>query len=185
MPAAVQNVVARLRPYLITYVIAYAALLAALLGLAIAVSVVPGLRDAAHVVLPFDWHRAPHDPSRHSVGTALSLWFHNARLALAPLAAAAAVQQNRGRLRQAADVVLALVLAADVIPVAIELGTWRTRLLPYIPNAPVELLALVIGPVSWWLVTRRRIPVRSLWLIATIVVALLAVAACLETWAVP
>ena len=49
----------------------------------------------------------------------------------------------------------------------------------------MELLGLVIGPVSWWLVTRGRIPVRSLWLIAAVVVALLLVAACLETWAVP
>ncbi|MGH2909522.1 MAG: hypothetical protein ACRDK8_09520 [Solirubrobacteraceae bacterium] len=179
--APAPTVVQRLRPYLI----AYLATLAGLLLLAVTIRGVSVVRDLAHVVVPLDWRRAPRDPNSHDAATAVSLWFHNARLALAPLAAAAAVQHRPGRLRQAGDVLLAVVLAVNVIPVAVELGTWGARLLPYIPNAPVELLALLIGPVSWWLVTRGRVPLRSLWLSAAIVVALLAVAACLETWAVP
>jgi hypothetical protein len=181
-PAASPRVSAqRLRPYLL----AYLATVAGLLLLATAVGAIGAVRDVAQTVVPFDWRIAPHDPNAHDVATALSLWFHNARLALAPLAAAAAVQTHRGRLRQAGDLLLGVVFAANVIPLAVELGTWGSRLLPYIPNAPVELLALVAGPVSWWLVTRGRLPVRSLWLIAAIVVALLLLAACLETWAVP
>ena len=171
----------RLRPYLL----AYLATLAGLLLLAAAVGAVAGIRDLAQTVVPFDWRMAPHDPNAHDIATALSLWFHNARLALAPLAAAAAVQNHPGRLRRTGDVLLGVVFAANVIPLAVELGTWGSRLLPYIPNALVELLALVAGPVSWWLVTRGRAPVRSLWLTAAIVVALLLLAACLETWAVP
>ena len=171
----------RLRPYLL----AYLATLAGLLLLAAAVGAVGPVRDLAHTLVPFDWRIAPHDPNAHDVATALSLWFHNARVALAPLAAAAAVQTHRGRLHRAGDLLLGVVFAANVIPLAVELGTWGSRLLPYIPNAPVELLALVAGPVSWWLVTRGRLPVRSLWLTAAIVVALLLLAACLETWAVP
>jgi len=167
------------------YAVAYLWTLTGLLALADATAAVPVARDVAHLLLPLDWRQAPHDPSAHDIATALSLWFHNARLALAPLAAAAAVQHRPGRLRQAVDVLLAVVFAIDVIPVGVELGTWGARLLPYIPNAPVELLALVIGPVSWWLVTRGRLPLRALWLIAAIVVALLAVAACLETWVPP
>ena len=116
---------------------------------------------------------APHDPNAHDVATAVSLWFHNARVALAPLAAAAAVQNHPGRLRRVGDVLLGVVFAANVIPLAVELGTWGSRLLPYIPNTPVELLALIAGPVSWWLVTRGRRPVRTLWPTAAIVVALL------------
>lgn len=181
IPVTSPVVAQRLRPYLI----AYLATVAALLALAVAVGTVAVLREAVHVLVPFDWHRAPHDPEAHNAATALSLWFHNVRLALAPLAAAAAVHHRPGRLRQVVDVLLAVVLAVNVLPVAVELGTWGARLLPYIPNAPLELLALVIGPVSWWLVTRGRLPVRALWLIAAIVVALLATAACLETWAVP
>jgi len=173
--------VGRLRPYLL----AYLATLGGLLLLAAAVGAVAPVRGLAHTLVPFDWSVAPHDPNAHDVATALNLWFHNARLALAPLAAAAAVQNHRGRLRRIADVLLGVVFAVNVVPLAIELGTWGTRLLPYIPNAPVELLALVAGPVSWWLVTRGRLPVRSLWLTAAIVVALLLLAACLETWAVP
>ena len=171
----------RLRPYLL----AYLATLAGLLLLAAAIGAIGPVRNVAQTVVPFDWRIAPHDPNAHDVATALSLWFHNARVALAPLAAAAAVQTHRGRVRRAGDLLLGVVFAANVIPLAVELGTWGSRLLPYIPNAPVELLALVAGPVSWWLVTRGRLPVRSLWLIAAIVVALLLLAACLETWAVP
>ena len=181
-PAASPRVsVHRLRPYLL----AYLATLAGLLLLAAAVGAIGAVRDLAQTVVPFDWRIAPHDPNAHDVATALSLWFHNARLALAPLAAAAAVQTHPSRLRRIGDVLLSLVFAANVIPLAVELGTWGSRLLPYIPNAPVELLALVAGPVSWWLVTRGRLPVRSLWLTSAIVVALLLLAACLETWAVP
>ncbi len=171
----------RLRPYLL----AYLATIAGLLLLAAAVGAVGVVRDIAHALVPFDWRVAPHDPNAHDVATAVSLWFHNARVALAPLGAAAAVQNHPGRLRRVGDVLLGVVFAANVIPLAVELGTWGSRLLPYIPNAPVELLALVTGPVSWWLVTRGRLPIRSLWLTAAIVVALLLLAACLETWAVP
>ena len=159
--------------------------MATLLVVAGAVGAVAGVRDVAHVVVPFDWHRAPHNASAHNLATALSLWFHNARLAVAPLAAAAAVQRGGGRVRRVGDVLFGFLLAVNVIPVAVDLGTWGSRLVPYIPNAPVELLGLVIGPVAWWLVTRGCIPVRSLWLIAALVVALLLIAACLETWAVP
>jgi hypothetical protein len=167
------------------YAAAYLWTLTGLLALADATAAVPVARDVAHLLIPLDWRHAPHDPNAHDIATALSLWFHNARLALAPLAAAAAVQHRPGRLRQAIDVLLAVVFAVNVVPVGVELGTWGAQLLPYIPNAPVELLALVIGPVSWGLVTRGRLPLRSLWLIAAIVVALLAVAACLETWVPP
>jgi hypothetical protein len=170
-----------LRPYLVAYV----ATVGTVLAIGGAVSAIAVVRDLAHILVPLDWHRAPYDPSAHDIATALSLWFHNARLALAPLAAAAAVQRHGGRLRRAGDVLFGVVLAVNVIPVAVDLGTWGSRLLPYIPNAPVELLGLVIGPVSWWLVTRGRIAVRSLWLIAALVVALLLIAACLETWTVP
>ena len=171
----------RLRPYLL----AYLATLAGLLLLAAAVGAVGPVRGLAHALVPFDWRVAPHDPNAHDTATALNLWFHNARVALAPLAAAAAVQNHAGRLRRIGDVLLGVVFAANVVPLAVELGTWGSRLLPYIPNAPAELLALVAGPVSWWLVTRGRVPLRSLWRIAAIVVALLLLAACLETWAVP
>ncbi len=179
--AAAHTTTRPLRPY----VLAYVGMLTGLLALAAAISLSGVVRDVAQTVIPFDWHRAPHDASGHNVATALSLWFHNARVAVAPLAGAAAVQRNAGRLRRAADVVIAVVFAANLIPVAVDLGTWGSRLLPYIPNAPVELLGFVIGPVSWWLVTRGRLPVRSLWLAAAAVVGLLLVAACLETWAVP
>lgn len=179
---AAPNTVRWLRPYLITYLTT----LTGLLVLAAAVAFVTPVRDLAHLILPVQRGHAPHDPtSTHNVATALSLWIHNARLSLAPLAAAAAVQHRPGRLRRAVDVLLIIVLALNLIPVAIELGTWGSRLLPYIPNAPVELLALLTGPVSWWLVTRGRLPLRSLWLSTAAVVALMAAAACLETWAVP
>lgn len=167
------------------YLVAYLATVGGVLLLAAAVSEISAIRHLAQTAVPFDWQHAPHDPDAHTAATALSLWFHNARLALAPLAAAAAVQHHPGRLRRTGDVLLGLVFAANVIPVAIELGTWGSRLVPYIPNAPVELLALVIGPVSWWRVTRGRLPVRCLWPIAAVVLALLLLAACLETWAVP
>lgn len=166
------------------YALSYLALIAGILLLAIAVKDVSVVRSVMHTLVPFNWHVAPHDPNARDLHTMLSLWFHNARVALAPLALAAAVQTSPGRLRRTGDVLLAVVFALNVIPFAVDLGTWGSRLVPYIPNSPVELLALTIGPVSWWLVTRGRVPVRFLMRATVIAVGLLLLAACLETWAV-
>jgi len=167
-----------------TYVLAYLFMVVGILAIAVAINHVPAIRHIAQTIVPFNWHVAPHDPNARDLITAFSIWFHNARLTLAPLALAAAVQNHPGRLRTAGDVLLGVIFAANVIPFAVDLGTWGSQLLPYIPNAPVELIGVSSGPVSWWLVTRGRMSVRSLALVAGVVIALLLIAASLETWAV-
>ena len=169
-----------LRPY----ALGYAALIGAIAVIAAAVAALEPVRTIAQTTIPFNWHVAPHDPNARNLDTALSLWFHNARLTLAPLALAVAIQSHPGRLRRTGDVILAMIFAADILPFSIDLGTWGGQLLPYVPNAPVELMAVAAGPVSWWLVTRGRMPVRALLPVAGVLVLLLLVAACLETWAV-
>lgn len=171
---------ARLRPY----AAAYLTVIAGVLALAAAVHDITPVRDALHSALPFKWNVAPHDPNARNISTALRLWLHNSKLSLAPIALAAAVQHHPGKLRRAGDIVLAFIFALDLIPLGVDLGTWGGQLLPYIPNAPVELLAATSGFVSWWLVTRGRLHVRSLLLVVAAVAPLLLLAACLETWAV-
>jgi hypothetical protein len=157
---------------------------ASILAIATAINNVSIIRDIAQAVVPFNWHVAPHDPNAHTLSTALSIWFHNARLTLAPFALAVAVQNHPGRLRTTGDILLGVVLAVSVVPLAVDLGTWGSQLLPYIPNAPVELMGVSSGPLSWWLVTRGHMSLRSLALVAGVVIALLLIAASLETWAV-
>lgn len=174
----------RLPNHLRPYAVAYLAVLTGVLALALAEQDITPFRHALQAALPFKWNVAPHDPNARSIGTALRLWLHNSKLTLAPIALAAAVQNHRGKLRLAGDILLAFIFAVDLIPLAVDLGTWGTTLLPYIPNAPVELLAATSGFVSWWLVTRGRLSVRSLLFVVAAIAPLLLVAACLETWAV-
>ena len=169
-----------LRPY----VVAYLSVVAGILLVASAVHGIAPVRDALHSVLPFKWSVAPHDPNARTIGTALSLWLHNAKLSLAPIALAAAVQAHPGKLRRTGDLLLGFIFLLDLLPFAVDLGTWGSKLIPYIPNAPVELLAATSGFVSWWLVTRGRLSPRSLLSVVAVVAPLLLIAACLETWAV-
>lgn len=174
----------RLPQHLRPYAFAYLAVLTGVLALAAVVHDITPIRDALQSALPFKWHVAPHDPNARTVGTALGLWLHNSKLTLAPIGLAAAVQNHRGKLRTAGDILLAFIFAVDLIPLGVDLGTWGTRLMPYIPNAPAELLAATSGFVSWWLVTRGRLSVRSLLFVVAAIAPLLLIAACLETWAV-
>lgn len=173
------------RPRACLYLRAYGLLLTALLIVAVVVALAPPVRQALHALVPLSWHTRPHDPDAHNLQAAWSLFEHNARLMLAPLALAAAIGHRPGRLRTALDVLLAALVAANTLPVAVALGSWGQALLPYVPNAPFELAALTVGPLAWLEVTRGRMRVARLWLPAVAILGLLTVAAALETWAVP
>ena len=46
--------------------------------------------------------------------------------------------------RQAGDVVVVAVIAVNTIPVGIALGRWQSRLVPYVPQLPLEWAALTL-----------------------------------------
>ncbi len=76
-------------------------------------------------------------------------------------------------------------LAANLLPAAAALGVYRGELIPYLPHLPLELYAITAGPACWVLTASGRCVPRQVLTVALTIVVALAVAAGLETWAVP
>ena len=74
-------------------------------------------------------------------------------------------------------------MAASTIPVGLELGRWQGRLLPYLPQLPLEWAALALAIHAWVIARPGHLTIRELVPLAAVVLALLTCAACLETWA--
>jgi hypothetical protein len=87
--------------------------------------------------------------------------------------------------RRAGDVVVLAVIAVNAIPVGIALGHWQGRLVPYVPQLPLEWTALTLAVSAWLTIrtgtaTRQRIAV-----LAGNTAVLIFAAAGLETWGTP
>jgi hypothetical protein len=87
--------------------------------------------------------------------------------------------------RRAGDLIVTALTAASTIPVGIELGRWQGRLLPYLPQLPLEWAALAVAVCVWITARSGRGPTRRLMVLAGLTLALLIAAASLETWATP
>ena len=62
--------------------------------------------------------------------------------------------------RRAGDLVVVAVIAVNAIPVGIALGRWQGRLIPYVPQLPLEWAALIVA-VSAWLTIRTTTATRQ------------------------
>ena len=51
--------------------------------------------------------------------------------------------------RRAGDLIVTALTAASTIPVGLELGRWQGRLLPYLPQLPLEWAALAVAVHAW------------------------------------
>jgi hypothetical protein len=130
-------------------------------------------------------HTAPHPTLTGALSDAAAILANNARVLAAPFIAIALGFHQTGCGRRAGDVIGILVAATSTVPVGIALARWGTRLLPYIPQLPVEWAALAIA-ISAWLAARNGtvdLPATTRRVVATAV--LLIVAASLETWCTP
>jgi hypothetical protein len=130
-------------------------------------------------------HTPPHPTLTGSVSDALGILQNNARVLAAPflLALLGFPSSRAGRL--AGDVLVALLVASSAIPVGLELGRWHARLLPYLPQLPLEWAALAVAISAWLAARENHAPARQLAAPAALTLALLILAAALETWATP
>jgi hypothetical protein len=83
------------------------------------------------------------------------------------------------------DVVIAACLSANVALGGLALGTYGMRLLPYVPQWPLEWGGFALALAAWRLTRRGRRDPLELALLAIGAASLLCLAALIETYAVP
>jgi hypothetical protein len=76
------------------------------------------------------------------------------------------------------------VLGANVLRVGLALGRWRIRLLPYLPQLPLEWLAAALAGAAWLALRADAQRQTALAYLAAVLVVVVAAAA-VETMATP
>jgi len=106
---------------------------------AVAAHIAPGLAPSAH----------PHPTLHGTLGELASVVANNLRALAAPFLLAV-FRWPGGRLtRRLGDIVIAALIAENTIAVGLAVGRWGDRLLPYVPQLPLEWTALGIAGAAW------------------------------------
>ena len=126
----------------------------------------------------------PHPALAGSLGDFMSIAAINARILSAPFLLALFRFPAQRFTRRLGDLAIGGVLGANALRVGLALGRWHARLLPYVPQLPLEWLAAAVAAVSWLALrtdVRRRTALAYLAAVLVLVVA----AAAVETIATP
>jgi hypothetical protein len=127
----------------------------------------------------------PHAALTGNLDDWTSIVADNSRVLAAPFLLWLLGMHNSRVSRQVGDAVVLVVIAVNAIPVGIALGRWQSRLIPYVPQLPLEWAALILA-VSAWLTIRTTSATRhQVAVLAASTVSLVLAAAALETWATP
>jgi len=130
-------------------------------------------------------HTRPHPTLTGSLGEAIGILQNNLRVLAAPFLLWLLKFPASHLGRRAGDVLILGLAAASAIPVGLELGRWHTRLLPYVPQLPLEWAALAVAICAWLTARHDHAPDRQIAILAAATAVLLVGAACLETWCTP
>ena len=148
----------------------------ALTGIGVGIGAVDhGLAAATH----------PHPTLTGTAPEAVAIFANNARVLVAPFALWALGFASSRAGRWAGDVIVLGLTAINTVYFGVELGRWGTQLAPYVPQLPLEWVALTIATAAWLearTASTNRVHMARL---ACAVVALLASAAAVETWCTP
>lgn len=91
----------------------------------------------------------PHPTLHGSVGDLLSILATNLRLLSVPFGLVVLGFQRNRHGRQFGDLLVGAVVAVNTIRVGLALGRYGNELIPYIPQLPVEWLALALSASAW------------------------------------
>jgi len=119
------------------------------------------------------------------LGHVLALTAHNVPIAAWPLLLGVVGAHRDRRARSLADALLLACVLANIAPVGAALGAYGTRLLPYIPQLPLEWAGLALGATAWLIQRRRPLRVCEGVAVLALTTTVLLCAAVLETFAVP
>lgn len=96
----------------------------------------------------------PHPTLRGTIADALSILATNLRLLAVPCALALLGFQRGRRAQGFGDLVVGAVVTLNALRVGLALGRYGTELIPYVPQLPIEWLALALSASTW--MTARR-----------------------------
>jgi hypothetical protein len=126
----------------------------------------------------------PH-PALHGTPSELAaIAAVNARVLSAPFLLVLLGFPDHRRSRRLGDVLVGALLAGNALRLGVALGRWRGRLLPYLPQLPVEWLAAAVAMAAWLILRaggRRDTALAYLAALLMLVVA----AAAIETTCTP
>jgi hypothetical protein len=91
----------------------------------------------------------PHPTLHGTVTDVLSILATNLRLLSVPFALALLGFQRSRRARGFGDLLVGTVVTLNAIRVGLAVGRYGTELIPYIPQLPVEWLALALSTSAW------------------------------------
>jgi hypothetical protein len=119
------------------------------------------------------------------IGHVLGLAAHNLPIAAWPLLLAPIGAHRHRTARLGADALLAVVLILNAAPVGAALAAYGARLIAFVPQLPMEWAALALGAAAWLCQRKRALRPRQVLAVLGGIAALVAIAAALETVAVP
>jgi hypothetical protein len=126
----------------------------------------------------------PQPTLRGTATDVLSILASNLRLLSVPFALALLGFQRSRHARPFGDLLVGTVVTLNAIRVGLALGRYGTELIPYIPQLPVEWLALAIS-TSAWISARRGAQPRALRTVALLAFVAAAAAAAIEALLTP
>jgi hypothetical protein len=115
----------------------------------------------------------------------LALAAHNIPIACWPLLLGVLGAHRHRLARHVTDGVLLACIIANTLPVGIALGAYTTRLLPYVPQLPLEWAGLALGVCGWLLQRRGALAVREGIAVFALAAGVLVGAAVVESVMVP
>jgi hypothetical protein len=130
---------------------------------------------------------APHPALHPTLGAIASILSANIGVLLVPFAVVALRFNASRRSRRCGDALLLIVLGRSATTIGLALGHNGTRLLPYIPQLPLEYAAAAIAASAWLRVHTHPDPAAfgEVARAALLTLALLAAAAVIEVLATP
>ena len=130
-------------------------------------------------------HTEPHPALTGTLATAAGILATNLRVLVLPFALWLLRFPAERLSRHLGDLLVLVVVTLNTLTVGIELGRWRTQLIPYVPQLPLEWAALTIAVGAWLTARNDRAERSHLISLAVLSTLLLVSAAAVETWATP
>ena len=131
------------------WLVAFALLWALTLLANLATAALPLLATAARELLVLHLAATTNPPP--SAGRVLAIAAHNIQAAGWPLLLPLLGAQHRAWSRTLADTAVLASVTVNAALVGLALGAYHVRLLPYVPQLPLEWAGVAVAPADWWL----------------------------------